>query len=255
MGHFNDKVALVTGGTLGLGRATALAFAGEGAKVVIAARREDPGRELEASIRAAGGEATFVRCDVREEEQVKALVERTLEKYQRLDFAYNSAGMMMPCAPIADLESSDFDFVNSIYLRSMFLCMKYELRAMLTGGGGAIVNCSSIATLTAKPTLGHYTAAKAGVEAISRVAANEYAAKNIRVNVVCAGPFDTPLAKEACADTPKEALDAFIAKIPVGRLGHADELAQTVLFLCSPAAAFITGASLVIDGGLSLALT
>lgn len=249
MNQFEGKVALVTGGNSGLGQATAEAFAREGAKVVLAARREALGREVEASIRASGGEATFIRCDVTSEEDVKALVARTIEVYGRLDYAYNNAGSMPALGPLGDFDTNAFDHAMSVFLRSVFLCMKYELKAMVAGGGGAIVNCSSLAAGVAWPYMGAYSAAKAGVEALTRVAAAEYVGMNVRVNSVCPGSFDTPMSREVSKGIPPEMLDGILSRIAVRRFGRPEELAHAVLFLCAPNASFITGTNVVVDGG------
>lgn len=252
MKPFSGKVALITGGNSGLGKVTAEAFAREGAKVVIAARREVLGRECEASIRATGGEATFIRCDIHSEEQIRALVERTVETYGRLDYAYNNAWAKLTMGPIADLSTDAYDEMFT-YLRGVFLCMKYEVQAMLVGGGGAIVNCSSIvASASAPPGSGHYAAAKAALEALTRAAAREYADKNIQVNSVSPGPFQTPMGDAAQAEMPPEVVQAVLSKIALRRLGRPPELAQAVLYLCSEGAGFITGTNLLVDGGWHL---
>jgi NAD(P)-dependent dehydrogenase (short-subunit alcohol dehydrogenase family) len=249
MGQFDGKVVLVTGGSAGLGKATVEAFARDGAKVAFSARREELGREVEASIRASGGEVTFLRSDVTREDEVKALVARTVEVYGRLDYAYNNAASAPRMSLLADTSVEVFDESVSVFLRSVFLCMKYELQAMIAGGGGAIVNCSSLASLSAWPTFGVYSACKAGVEAMTRVAAAEYVDKNIRVNSVCPGTFDTPMVEAGSAVMPQEVLDAIRSRIGVRRYGRPEELAHAVLFLCAPNASFITGINIVVDGG------
>ncbi|MDI1445448.1 SDR family oxidoreductase [Polyangium sp. 6x1] len=248
--RFQGKVALVTGGTSGLGRATAEAFAREGAKVVIAARRVELGREVEGGIRASGGDATFVRCDVTNEQEIKALVEHTVKLYGRLDCAYNNAWVAPKMAPLAEF-AAEFD-ANFACLRGLFACLKYEIGAMIASGGGAIVNGSSATSRGGAALFGTYGAAKAGLESVTRTAALEYAGQNIRVNSLCLGAFDTPMSRAAYKDVPPKAIAASTARIAVRRLGHADEAAETVLFLCSPGAGYITGANIAVDGGYFL---
>jgi NAD(P)-dependent dehydrogenase (short-subunit alcohol dehydrogenase family) len=251
MGQFDGKVALVTGGNSGLGKATAEAFAREGAKVVIAARREALGREVEASIRAAGGETRFIACDISSEEQIRKLVERTVQTYGRLDYAYNNAWGALKIAPLTELTTDVYDEAFTS-LRGSFLCMKYEIPAMISGGGGAIVNCSSNATQGAIPCLGAYSAAKAGLEMLTRTAAHECADKNIRVNSVCFGAFPTPMSSDLVSALDPKTIEAMIARIALRRYGRLDEAAQAVLFLCSERASFITGTNLLVDGGATL---
>jgi NAD(P)-dependent dehydrogenase (short-subunit alcohol dehydrogenase family) len=251
MGQFEGKVALVTGGNSGLGKATAEAFAREGAKVVIAARREALGREVEASIRAAGGEARFIACDISSEEQIRKLVERTVQTYGRLDYAYNNAWAAPKLTPLTEVTTDAYDEMFTS-LRGAFLCMKHEIPAMISGGGGAIVNCSSMVTKMAIPYLGPYSAAKAGLEMLTRTTAHECADKNIRVNSVCLGAFQTPMASDLASQLGPQGLDAILARIALKRYGRLDEVAHTVLFLCSEGASFIIGANLLIDGGHTL---
>ena len=251
MRQFEGKVVLITGGTSGIGKATAEAFAREGAKVVIAARREELGREIEAVIRASGGEATFIACDVSSEEQVRSLVQRTVQTYGRLDHAYNNAAAKPLLGELAELSTEAYDETFNVTLRGLFLCMKYEIQAMLAGGGGAIVNCSTIATITPHPRFGAYAAAKGGVEILTRTAALEYAHKGIRINSVCPGPFDTPMEKNVKKDLKAGEFEMVLSRIALRRLGRPAELAHAVLFLCSEGAAFIIGANLVVDGGFS----
>ncbi|MDI1477792.1 glucose 1-dehydrogenase [Polyangium sp. y55x31] len=249
--RFQGKVALVTGGTSGLGQATAEAFAREGAKVVLTARREGPGREVEASIRASGGDATFIPCDVTDERQIRALVEKTVELHGRLDVAYNNAWHAPKINTIAEFSTEEFD-ANAACLRGLFLCMRYEIQAMTAAGGGAIVNCSSAATQVAAPGLGSYSAAKAGLEVATRIAAHECASRNIRVNSMCTGSFDTPMSRSTYGNATPEMMQGFLSRIAMRRLGRLEEAAEAVLFLCSPAASFITGTSLAVDGGYLL---
>ncbi|MBK9264653.1 MAG: glucose 1-dehydrogenase [Polyangiaceae bacterium] len=251
MGEFEGKIALITGGNAGLGRAAAEAFAREGAKVVFTARREELGREVEGSIRATGGDATFIRADVTSEDDVKALVERTLSIHGRLDYAYNNAWGALRASSLVEMTAESFDR-DLAFLRAIFFCMKYEIPAIAASGGGAIVNCSSLASQSVQPGLGAYSAAKAGLEALTRTAAVESAAKNIRVNAIVAGAFETAMAAEYAQQLPQEALGALFARLPMKRMGRPAELADAVLFLCSDRAAFITGANLQLDGGFRI---
>lgn len=251
MERFKGKVALITGGSSGLGKATAEAFAIEGAKVVIAARREELGKEAAAAISAAGGQAAFVSCDITNEDQTRSLIDRVLELHGRLDFAYNNAWSAPHAVPLAEMPTDSFDKELAL-LRGTFLCMKYQIPAMAKGAGGVIVNCSSLASQMPRPGLVAYGAAKAGLEALVRSAASEYADKNIRVNSICSGGFKTPTSDEYVRQLPPAAVEAFFSRVPLKRLGLMNELAQTVLFLCSDAAGYITGINLVVDGGFHL---
>lgn len=251
MQRFSEKVALITGGNSGLGKATAEAFAAEGAKVVIAGRREEIGREVESAQRAAGRDVTFVRADITEDAQVRSLVERVVELHGRIDFAYNNAWSVPLAGPLAELPISSFDRELDL-LRGTFLCMKHEIAAMAPKGGGVIVNCSSLSSQLAQPGLGAYAAAKAGLEMLVRTAAHENAGKNIRINSICAGGFETPGSMEYLKQLSPTELEAFLSRVPLRRLGKVEEIAKSVLFLCSDAATYITGVNLIIDGGYRL---
>lgn len=254
MGSFDGKVALITGGTSGLGKATAVEFARQGARVVIAARRDVPGREAEAALRSTGADVTFIPCDVTSEDQVRALVQQALETYGRLDCAYNNAASFPAVAPLADQSGSDFDATIASMLRGVFLCMKYEIPAMLATGGGAIVNCSSVASMAGMVGLSAYAAGKAGVEALTRVAVHEYATMGIRVNAIAAGSIATSegVFLDFSRIAGEAGLEAMSARIGMKRFGRSVEIAHPVLFLCSEGASFITGATLVVDGGYLL---
>lgn len=251
MQRFSGKVALVTGGASGLGKATAVAFGAEGAKVVIAGRREELGREVEAQLRSSGIDSMFVRTDITDEAQVGALIEGVQKTYGRLDYAYNNAWSVPQGAPLAELAIERFDQELAL-LRGTFLCMKYEIAALASTGGGAIVNCSSMATQLAQPGTSAYAAAKSAMEMLVRTAAHECAGKNIRINSICAGGIETPGSTEYVRQLPPAELEKFFSRIALRRLGRVDEIAQSVLYLCSEAASYITGINLVIDGGLRL---
>jgi NAD(P)-dependent dehydrogenase (short-subunit alcohol dehydrogenase family) len=250
MGAFSGKVALVTGAARGLGRVTALAFAREGARVIVADIDEPGGQETLALLRAAGGDGLFVRADVRVEADVEAMVAKTVEAYGRLDCAVNNAGVVR-FAPIVEETAESFDFHVDTNLRGVFYCMKHEIRQMLKNGGGAIVNQSSITgSLTGNPGESAYAATKGGVDGLTKTVALEVAQKNISVNAIAACGIDAPgdvfhqwMEKENM--TPEQAGKLF----PIGRMGKADELTAAVLFLCSDQARFIVGHLLVVDGG------
>lgn len=242
-------VALVTGAGSGIGRASALAFAQTGAKVVVSDVDEPGGRDTVRQILAMGGDARFVRCDVTLEDDVMALIQATEATYGRLDWAHNNAGIVVGESRIADGTKEDWDLVLAVNLTGVWLCLKHELLAMSAAGGGAIVNTASVAGLfgTEEPSPA-YVASKHGVIGLTRKAAREYAAAGIRVNAVCPGWTRTPLIAESLADPDVET--AWASQAPMGRLGTPEEVAAAVVWLCSDAASFVTGTSLVIDGGM-----
>jgi NAD(P)-dependent dehydrogenase (short-subunit alcohol dehydrogenase family) len=248
--RFENRVALVTGGSLGIGRATAIAFAAEGAKVVVANRGIEEGEETVKIIKENGGEAIFVQTDVSSSSDVEALVKKTIDTYGRLDCAFNNAGISGSMRPMIDLKEEDWDRVLDINLKGIWLCMKYEIPFMLEQGGGSIVNMSSVLGLGAT-TLGlsAYIASKHGIIGLTKAAALEYAQKGIRINAVCPGYIHTPMIDAAASRIP--GFYNQIAQLhPVGRIGAPEEIAEAVLWLCSDASSFVTAHSLVIDGGL-----
>lgn len=240
------KVAIVTGASSGIGRATAIAFGKAGAVVVVVARRPDKGEETVQQIKAAQGNAIFVQADVTQAADVEAMVQKTLDAYGRLDYAFNNAGSGTS-GKLADLSEADWDFEISANLKSVWLSMKYEIPAMQQSGGGAIVNTSSQGALLGVAGYGAYGAAKAGVIALSRAAAAEYSADRIRINTVSPGAINTDLWAEA----PPEMLDQVAAGIPLQRIGVPVDIAEAVVWLCSDGAAFVTGHNLVVDGGFT----
>src|SRR5438067_4581348 len=248
-GKFTGKVALVTGAASGIGRAAALAFAREGASVVAADVSEQGNQETAHLIKEQGGRALAVRCDVTRAEDVKAALAKAVEAFGRLDFAFNNAGIepKRP-APTADYDEAEWERIIDVDLRGVFLCMKYEIPLILKQGGGAIVNTSSGAGVIGIKGNPAYTAAKHGVIGLTRSAALDYAAQNIRVNAVCPGYIDTPMMGRFTGGTP-EGRAKVIAEEPVGRMGKPEEIAAAAVWLCSDAAAFIIGHALVIDGG------
>lgn len=248
---FSGKVALVTGGAAGIGRATALAFAAEGLQVVVSDVDVAGGEGTVALIREAGGDAIFVRCDVAREAEVKTLVERTLATYGRLDYAFNNAGIEIEKGRLAEGSEAEFDAIMGVNVKGVWLCMKHQLPVMLAQGGGAIVNTASVAGVLAAPKMSIYAASKHAVIGLTKSAAIEYAKKKIRVNAVCPAVIDTDMFRRAAEADPKKA--EFVAAMhPVGRIGKVEEIAGTVLYLCSDAAGFTTGHSLVVDGGATV---
>lgn len=248
MGHMSGKVAIVTGASSGIGRATALSFAAAGARVVVASRRPDKSQETVELIRSGGGEALFIPTDVRDSADVARLVDATVDAYGRVDFACNNAGVLGNLAPTADASEENWDQVINTNLRGTWLCMKYEIRQMLKQGGGAIVNMSSVAGLVAMAGLPVYAAAKHGILGLTKTAALEYAKAGIRVNAICpAGVLTEMLDAFNVAD--QAVLEAFNAMHPIGRIGRPEDIGPAVVWLCSDQAAFITGQALPVDGG------
>jgi NAD(P)-dependent dehydrogenase (short-subunit alcohol dehydrogenase family) len=255
-GILDGKVALVTGGASGIGRATAVAMAREGARVAVSDLSSDGIEATVALINAAGGQSVGIRGDVTEEADVANMVARTVSAFGRIDCAFNNAGVGSRGvgAPAGqrthELSQASVAKMFSINLMGVFLCLKYEIAQMLAqGSGGAIVNTSSIAGLIGLPTAAHYVAAKHGVVGLTRTAALEYATDGIRVNCVNPGYIRTPMTKE----TMEERFDEIMAKVPVKRLGVPEEIAEAVVWMCSDRAAFMTGAAHVVDGGYSAA--
>jgi NAD(P)-dependent dehydrogenase (short-subunit alcohol dehydrogenase family) len=246
--ELEGKVGLVTGGTSGIGRATAILFAKAGAKVVVAARREKEGLETVELIRAAGGEGFFEKTDVSKAAEVDALIKKTVEHFGRLDVAFNNAGIEGTWAPIARQSEENFDRTISVNLKGVWLCLKYEIRQMLRqGGGGAIVNAASIYGFVGSAGAAAYSASKCGVLGLTKTAALENARNGIRVNAVCPAAIETAMA-ERLFGAPK-AHEQALRSHPIGRFGTPGEVAEAVLWMCSDRASFMTGQSLVLDGG------
>ena len=249
---FENRVALVTGAGSGLGLATAKAFAESGASVALADRNEKAVRSATAELAAQGHKAIAIHCDVADDAQVEAMVEQTVAAFGQLDAAYNNAGVQNIVAETADASREDFDRVMATNLRGVWSCMKFELRQMRKQGSGAIVNCSSLGGLVGAPGRGTYHAAKHGVIGLTRSAALEYAAQGIRINAICPGVIHTPMVDQMMAAGQTEALSAMLKDVPIGRLGRPEEIADAVLWLCSPAASLVIGHSLVVDGGFTV---
>ena len=242
------KVALVTGGSSGIGRATALAFAREGAKVVIASRGIERGEETVQMAKKAGGEAIFIKTDVSKALEVEALVNKTVETYKRLDCAFNNAGILHPIARLADETEESWDSMINTNLKGVWLCLKYEILQMLKQGKGAIVNDSSVAGLRASRVTASYGASKHGIIGLTKTAALEYGKDNIRVNAVCPALIRTPML--LYRDKRTDLNEQWVADLPLARMGDPEEVAEAVVFLCSDASSFITGAILTVDGGM-----
>jgi len=243
------QVALVTGAASGLGFATAKAFAESGAAVALADRNEISLADAAKRLADEGHNVLPITCDVADDAQVEAMIEKTVATFGRLDAAYNNAGVQNVLADAADQSREDFDRVTAINLRGIWSCMKFELRQMRKQGSGAIVNCSSIGGLVGGAGRGTYHAAKHGVIGLTTSAALEYAAKGIRINAVCPGLIHTPMADQMIAGGQAHAIDAILKDVPVGRLGRPEEIAHAVLWLCSPLASLVIGHALVVDGG------
>ncbi|WP_421681636.1 SDR family oxidoreductase [Stutzerimonas urumqiensis] len=245
---FSGRVALITGGAAGIGRATALAFAAEGVQVMVVDLDAQAGERTVSLIREQGGEAEFIRCDVTRGAEVQAMVEATLQRFGRLDYAFNNAGIEIEKGRLAEGEESEFDAIMGVNVKGVWLCMKHQLPVMLAQGGGAIVNTASVAGLGAAPKMSIYAASKHAVIGLTKSAAIEYAKKGIRVNAVCPAVIDTDMFRRAYEADPRKAEFA-AAMHPVGRIGRVEEIAAAVLYLCSDGAAFTTGHALAVDGG------
>lgn len=242
------KVAFVTGAANGIGRATAVAFAREGASVVVADISESGSQETVQMIEELGGQAVAVTCNVTIAEDVRSALDKTIETFGRLDFAFNNAGVEHPSTPLADITEETWERVIDINLRGVFLCMKYEIPLLLQQGGGAIVNTSSGAGVQGFKGGAAYGASKFGVVGMTKCAALDYAGSNIRVNAVCPGIIDTPMMDRLTEGTP-EGRERVIAQEPVGRMGTPEEIAATVIWMCSDESSFLVGHALVVDGG------
>ncbi|MGA2426288.1 MAG: SDR family oxidoreductase [Terriglobales bacterium] len=246
--ELEGKVGLVTGGTSGIGRETAVLFAKAGAKVVISGRREREGEETIELVRAAGGDGLFVKADVSKAYEVDALVQKAVEKFGRLDVAFNNAGIEGVWVPIVRQSEEDWDRTININLKGVWLCLKYEIRQMLKqGGGGAIVNMASVVGLIGSAGAAAYSASKHGVIGLTKTAALETARSGIRINAVCPAAIETPMAARIYG---APAVHKYVLSChPIGRFGRPAEIAEAVVWMCSDRASFMTGQSLVLDGG------
>jgi NAD(P)-dependent dehydrogenase (short-subunit alcohol dehydrogenase family) len=242
---FKGQVALVTGASSGMGLATANAFAQAGAAVALVDRNESALRAAAERLSASGHRAIAITCDVADETQAAAAVQRAVATFGRLDMAYNNAGILGPMGDVTTETAAGFDEVNAVNLRGVWTFMKHELIHMARQGSGAIVNCSSLGGLVGLPGRAAYHASKHGVIGLTKCAAMDYAAKNIRVNAICPGCIDTPMGDGIDPAAMKE----FLRDQPIGRMGRAEEIAAVVLWLCSPGASFVLGVALPVDGG------
>ncbi len=248
MQSLEGKVAVVTGAAMGIGRASALIFAREGASVVVADIDEDQGRETVSLVESAGGQASFFRADVSDRSDVPAMVRHAVDTYGGLDCAHNNAGIAAPMAPMAQYPDEGWDRTIAVMLTGVYLCMKAEIPAMLERGGGAIVNTASGVGLVGYPGQAAYTASKHGVIGLTKVAALDYGARGVRVNAVCPGTASTPMVDQARAQDPS--IDAYLTGLhPIGRIAEPSEIAEAAVWLCTPAASFVLGAALPVDGG------
>src|SRR3984893_775833 len=247
---FKGQVALVTGASSGIGLATAKAFAEAGAAVVLADINEEALRTATDELTSAGHRAIGVICDVADEAQAAAMVERSVATFGRLDMAFNNAGIVGFTGDLADESAETFDKVTAINLRGIWTCMKHELRQMRTQGSGAIVNCSSLGGLVGLAGRASYHATKHGVIGLTKSAAMDYAPRGIRINAVCPGVIDTPM-NSAMAEKQPDAMKEIMRDQPIGRLGRSDEIAAAAIWLWSPAASFVLGVALPVDGGFT----
>jgi len=248
MGKMEGKVALVTGAGAGIGRAAALAFAREGARVVVSDVVADGGEETVKQIKDARGEAIFVQIDVSKSAEVEAMVKKTVDSYGRLDYAANNAGVNGPITALTDCPEEEWDKVMGINLKGVWLCMKYEIPEMLKNGGGAIVNTASMAGIVGFPFQTPYVSSKHGVVGLTKTAALDFGKRGIRINAVCPGVIHTTMVQSLLDNIP-DIIESLNNQAPVGRIGQPEEIAEAIIWLCSDAASFVTGHALAVDGG------
>jgi NAD(P)-dependent dehydrogenase (short-subunit alcohol dehydrogenase family) len=244
-----DKVAIITGGSSGIGRATAVALGKDGVKITIAARRAREGEETVRLVKEAGSEGIFVKTDVTKEDDVKSLVEKTVKVYGRLDYAFNNAGIEEMMTPFVEQTSDTFDQIMNVNVKGVWLSMKYEIPEMINGGGGAIVNMSSVAGVMGFPQMAIYIASKHAVLGLTKSAALEYAKSGIRINAVAPGGVETDMVERMVEDN-KQFLETVKSMHPIGRIAKPEEIANAVAWLLSDKASFVLGHTLLIDGGM-----
>jgi NAD(P)-dependent dehydrogenase (short-subunit alcohol dehydrogenase family) len=245
----DQKVAIITGGSSGIGRATAVALAKEGVKIIVAARRTKEGEQTIRLVKEAGGDGIFVRTDVASEKDVKSLVEKSVKQYNRLDYAFNNAGIEESPTPLIDQTSEVFDKIMNVNTKGVWLSMKYEIPEMIRTGGGAIVNTSSGTGVIGTPRMTIYTASKHAVLGLTKSAALEYAKSGIRINAIIPGVIETEMFGRVAEDN-KQVLESLESTTPIGRTGDPQEIANAVVWLLSDKASFVLGHTLLVDGGL-----
>jgi NAD(P)-dependent dehydrogenase (short-subunit alcohol dehydrogenase family) len=243
----NTQVVLITGALTGIGRATALAFADEGARIVVSGRRDEEGRKLVSEIRKKGAEAEFVRADVRREEDVRNLIDKTVQRYSRLDVAVNAAGTEGVPGPVTEQTAESYAATFDTNVLGTLLCMKHELRVMMPQKNGSIVNISSTYGHTGAPGAAVYSASKHAVEGLTKSAALEAAGTGVRVNAIAPGPIETPMLNRFTKTDERKV--GLLSTVPLKRVGKPEEIAQAIVFVSSDKASFITGASYLVDGG------
>ncbi|MGM9454929.1 SDR family oxidoreductase [Legionella bozemanae] len=251
MTKFSEKVAFITGAGTGIGRAAALAFAREGAKVIATGLSDKNVQETANLVKKSGGTALPINCDVTNEEDIISALDQTIKIFGRLDFAFNNAGIEQPLKPVIDITLKEWDQLLAVNLKGVFLCMKHQIPLLLKQGGGVIVNTSSGAGVKGFRGQAAYAATKHGLIGLTKSAALDYADANIRINAVCPGIIETPMMDRFTEGT-NEGRERVIAQEPVGRMGKPEEIAETVIWLCSDAGAFTVGAAIVVDGGQTI---
>jgi len=250
VGKLDGKTALITGAASGMGRATAVLFAREGAKVAIVDYTPTGGQETSTMVKELGGEAIFIEADVSKSSDVKRMVEKTLETYGRIDILYNNAGVAAGRVPTAEVTEEQWDRILNINLKGTFLGSKYTIPVMLDHGGGVIINTASVVGQHALAGMSPYCASKAGIILLTKTMALEYARRNIRVNCICPGPIQTPMTEQMIPTDPKVREAFMLAQSPMGKMEGPEEIAKAALYLASDDSSFVTGAALVVDGGL-----